>query len=60
MLIMIGKGHSDAMNNLGWYYKNVEKDYDKMKKNYLMAINKGNSYAMRSIVQYYKANNLWT
>ena len=30
--------NSDAMNNLGYLYENVDKDYDKAKKYYLMAI----------------------
>ena len=39
---------------IGNYYKNVEKDYDKMKEYYLMAIDKGNSNAMYNLGNYYK------
>ena len=31
-LMAIEQGNSDAMNNLGYYYQHIEKDYDKMKK----------------------------
>ena len=59
-LMAIEKGHSDAMNNLGNYYKNIEKDYNKMKEYYLMAIKKGNSHAMNNLgyqYQYIEKNN---
>ena len=38
----------------GCYYKNVEKNYDLMKKYFLAAINKGHSYAMYNLGNYYK------
>src|SRR3989304_2324530 len=38
----------------GWYYHYVKEDYDQMKKYYLMAIDKGNCYAMNSLADYYK------
>jgi TPR repeat protein len=31
------------MYKLGYYYENIEKNYDEAKKYYLMAIDKGNS-----------------
>jgi TPR repeat protein len=57
-LMAIEKGNSLAMNNLGIYYKNIEKDYDQMKKYYLMAIEKGNSKAMFNLCLYYDENEL--
>ena len=33
-LMAIDKDHPSAMNNLGLYYKEIEKDYGKMKKYY--------------------------
>ena len=42
------------MNNLAIYYKNIEKDYDKMKEYYLMAIEKDNSTAMYNLGHYYQ------
>jgi len=53
-LTAIDKGNSDAMNNLGIYYKNIEKDYDMMKKYYMKAIDKGHMNAMRNLGLYYK------
>ena len=55
----IDKGDSRAMNNLGWYYQYIEKDYDLMKRYYFMAIDKGNSIGMNNIIQYYNDNNLY-
>ena len=53
-LMAIEKDHSDAMCNLGYYYENVEKNYDEMKKYYLMAIEKDNSDAIYQLGKYYK------
>jgi TPR repeat protein len=39
----IEKGNSYAMNNLGTYYSEIEKNYPKAIEYYLMAIEKGNS-----------------
>jgi TPR repeat protein len=41
------------MNNLGTYYKKI-KDYDNMKKYFLMAIEHKNVYAMFNLALYYK------
>ena len=46
--------HSDAMNNLGYYYHFIEKDYNKMKEYYLKAIELNNTYAMNNLGYYYK------
>ena len=52
---------------IGNYYKNIEKDYDKMKEYYLMAIKKGNLIAIDNIKRnttlleryiYYKKNDI--
>jgi TPR repeat protein len=50
--MVIDKGNSDAMNNLGYYYDDVEKNYDEAKKYYLMAIDKGNSVTMNNLGYY--------
>ena len=39
---------------IGLYYKNIKKDYELMKKYYLMAIEKGNSNTMNYLGVYYK------
>ena len=44
----------DVITRLGDYYKEVEEDYVKMKKYYLIPIEKGNSNAMCSLANYYK------
>ncbi len=41
------------MNNLGFYYQNKERNYELMKKYYLMAIDKEDSYAMFNLGYYY-------
>ena len=46
--------NSDAMCNLGVYYKEVEKDYTEMKKYYQMAIQLNNSCAMNYLGNYYR------
>jgi len=38
----------------GAYYKNIEKNYDLMKKYYLMAIKLNHSYAMYNLAQHYQ------
>ena len=42
------------MNKLADYYKDYEVNYDEMKKNYLMAIEKNETYAMYKLADYYK------
>ena len=39
---------------IGNYYSNIEKNYDKMKEYYLMAIDKGHSSAMNNLGLYYE------
>ena len=50
----IDNGCSKAMYNLGVYYEEIEKDYDLMKKYFLMAIDKGYSGAMDNLGRYYQ------
>ena len=50
----INAGNSSAMYNFGFYYKETEKDYLKMKQYFLMAINSGNSNAMYNFGFYYQ------
>ena len=50
----IDLGSASAMINLGFYYKYLEKDYNMMKKYYLMAIELGTSNAMLNLGNYYK------
>ena len=47
-------GDSNAMNNLGYYYKTIEKDYDKMKQYYLQAIELGYSDTMNNLGCHYE------
>jgi TPR repeat protein len=42
------------MNNLGYYYHKIEKNYDMMKKYYMMAIDKDYSVSMRNLGYYYR------
>jgi TPR repeat protein len=49
----IDKDNSYAMNNLGYYYHFIEKNYDLAKKYYMMAIDKGYSLAMNNLGYYY-------
>jgi hypothetical protein len=51
----IDKGDSDSMNNLGYYYENVENNYDLMKKYYLRAVDKGNYDSMNNLGYYYQS-----
>jgi len=44
---------SNELHYIGTYYHHVEKNYDIMKKYYLMAINKGNTMAMYRLGYYY-------
>ena len=39
---------------LGWYYEYIEKDYVKMKRYYLMAVDKGDPNAMNNLGLYYE------
>ena len=48
------------MNNLGYYYECIEKNYELMKKYYLDAIKLGNTYAMDSLGHYYDCENNYT
>ena len=43
-----------AINNLAEYYDDIG-DYEQMKKYYLMAIDKGSTYAMYYMAKYYKS-----
>ena len=48
---------SSDVNKLLWngnYYENIEKNYDEMKKYYLMAIELGNIYSMNNLGHYYE------
>ncbi len=45
--------NSDAMNNLGVYYHNIEENYEEAKKYYLMAINKCSLEAIYNLGVYY-------
>ena len=45
---------TNAMNNLGLYYENIEKNYDLMKKYYLMAIELKYPNAMKNLGLYYQ------
>ena len=51
---MIDKGNSIAINNLGVYYFQTEKDYAKTKKYFLIAIDKDSPSAMNNLGRYYK------
>ncbi len=42
-LMAIGKGDPRAMTNLAVYYQDVERNYQEMKKYYLMAIEHSDS-----------------
>jgi len=42
------------MNCLGYYYYRIEKNYDEMKKYYMLAIEKCNSTAMNNLGHYYQ------
>ena len=53
-LMSVELGNYAAMNNLGRYYKIIEKDYDLMKKYFLMAIELGNDNTMNSLALYYQ------
>jgi TPR repeat protein len=53
-LMAIELNDAEAMNNLGCYYKNIEKDYENAKKYYLMAIELNNSKAMFNLGSYYE------
>ena len=45
---------SDKILWIGNYYKNKEKNYDKMKNYYLIAIELNNVYAMYNLGDYYE------
>jgi TPR repeat protein len=49
----IDLGSINSMVGLARYYDNIEKDYDMMKKYYLMAIDYGNINSMLTLGQYY-------
>ena len=50
----IEEGNLFAIYNLGHYYHFIEKDYDLMKKYYLMAIEGGDFDAMNNLGNYYQ------
>ena len=49
---------SSCMNNLGYYYQEIEKDYQMMKQYYLMAIEKNCLKAMDNLENYYSDNDV--
>jgi TPR repeat protein len=53
-MMAIEKGNIEAMYNLGYYYKEIEKNYGEMKKYYMMAIEKGYDSAMNNLGYYYE------
>jgi TPR repeat protein len=53
-LMAVQKGNIDAMNNLAYYYYDIEKNYDEMKKYYMMAIDRGHINSMNDLGSYYK------
>jgi TPR repeat protein len=52
------KGDSNAMFKLGMYYQNIERDYDLMKKYYLLAAENKNMSAMNNLELFYFNNPL--
>jgi len=53
----IEKDNSDAMYNLGNYYKMVEENYNLMEKYYLMAIDRECKLPIENLERYYKDTN---
>ena len=51
-MLAINYGNSNAMNNLGFYYKG-QKNYENMMKYFQMAIDKNNCQAMYNLCCYY-------
>jgi hypothetical protein len=54
----IDLGYSKSMYNLGYYYEHTEKNYDLMKKYYLMAINLKCKSSFNNYESYCITNNL--
>ena len=54
LLLNEKKLHSVELNYLGYYYQHIKKNYELVKKHYLMAIEKGNSNAMNNLGFYYE------
>ena len=50
----IDKGDLYAIYYLGSYYEEIEKNYDQMKKYFLMAIDKNDEDAMTHLGSYYE------
>ena len=46
-------GNSRSMNNIGIYYKDIEKKYELMKKYYLDAIKLGHLLSINNLYYYY-------
>ena len=57
-LMVIELKDISAMFNLGLYYKEIEKNYDLMKKYYLMAINSGHTEALKTLKSKHNENSL--
>jgi SpoVK/Ycf46/Vps4 family AAA+-type ATPase len=54
--VAIQQGNHHAMNSLGNYYTDIEKNDEEMKKYYLMAIENGSHTAMFNLGNYYNKN----
>jgi len=54
LMLITNFRHALAMNNLGIYYDEVEKNYDLMKQCYLMAIELKDTSAMNNLGFYYE------
>jgi TPR repeat protein len=52
--ISIKSNNSNAINNIGIYHNKIIKNYDEMKKYYLMAIDLNNKNAMHNLGCYYE------
>ena len=57
-LMAIAKGNTDAMNNLGFYYIDIEDNSYLIKKYLFMAIQKGNTSAMNNLGLYYETREM--
>ena len=53
-LKIIKNNDLNAMSDLGFYYQNIEKNYELMYKYYVMAIKRGHLYAMYNLGYYYQ------
>ena len=53
-LFYYGVYYQDVENHLGWHHYTVDKNYDLMKKYYLMGVELGNSTVMNNLGNYYQ------